>query len=93
VYRIDEASNSTEHVTTFNASFFNQSTISVEDMSLRHRSDNKLYVLDRHFGILEVDFNVSSIKESKFTRRLSDQQNCYSMDTLDRNYFVLSCSY
>ena len=62
-------------------------------MSLRHRQDNKLYVLDRHFGILEVDFNITSIKSSKFARRLSDQQNCYSMDTLDRNYFVLSCSY
>lgn len=93
VYRIDEANNRTEHITTFDASFFNQSAISVEDMNLRHRSDKKLYVLDRHFGLLEVEFNYEDVKKSKFTGRLSDQQNCYALDTVDRNYFVLSCSY
>lgn len=71
VYRIDETTNTTEHVTTFTASFFNQSAVSVEDMSLRHRTDNKLYVLDRHFGVLEVDFDASDVKRSKFVRRLS----------------------
>jgi hypothetical protein len=83
----------TEHVITFNASFFNQSAISVEDMSLRHRTDKKLYVLDRYFGLLEVDFYVENIKESKFSKRVSEQQNCYALDTVELKSFVLSCAY
>jgi hypothetical protein len=82
-----------EHVVTFNASFFNKSAISVEDVSLRHRANKKLYVLDRHFGILEVDFDVEHIKESKFSKKVTEQQNCYALDTVDLNSFVLSCAY